>query len=169
MRWRALALALAAGLAGCSAAADQARICSAVRPGWSTPAEGVPDHVLVNRVSVSGTGALKWNGVPIGRARLREFLAIVREMEPLPFTILRQEGEVDCAFLESVRDDLAGALPCAEGYCGEGQGRWGPAYGPRRLSPDGERASANAIAEMEEMVEAAERLTDEASVSSPER
>lgn len=109
-----LALALAAAPAA----------CQGPRAGWARPSAGIPHLAVVNRVAVAGSGLIRWNGVPIDRDTLGQYLALVRTMRPLPFTILQPAPNVDCAFLRAVRDDIAAALPCAAGACGEWAAAW---------------------------------------------
>jgi len=151
---RAAALALSGAVCSCAAPATQAGSCPGVGPDWAVPSDGLPHNILVNRVSVAGADRLRWNGEAISRAQLREYLTFVRGMRPRPFTILQPDRNVDCIFLEAVRADMEATLPCDEGACGEGRGRWGDGTGRRRLSPQAESDRANAIAEMDAAAEA---------------
>lgn len=154
-------LALAAALALGSAPAGA---CSAPRPGWLTPADG-PLERIINRVEVFDGDGLRWNGVPVTRAVLRQYLDIVRTMEPMPVTILEPFQGVDCAYLETVRDDIEAALPCADRACGEGVGDWTepepvpPEPVPLETVSDELRAAA---AEAARAAEEAARLAEEA-------
>lgn len=144
-----LCLAVSASTAISSPSGD----CTRRRTGWAAPADGIPHLAIVNRIVTSRGRALRWNGQPINRETLREYLGLVRAMEPMPFTILTAGPGVDCAFLEAIRDDMARALPCELGACGEGRGRWNDAppvqldtnsAAYRELDREAERAVANA-------------------------
>ena len=67
---------------------------------------------------------------------LRSYLQQVGRLEPVPFTILAPDPDADCGFLEAIRDEMEAALPCAQGACGEGRGRWG--YASMRPPPNEE-------------------------------
>ena len=110
-----LATALALGLGASQAAAQP---CSGPRPGWET-SNADRFGIIVNRVAVSGQGTLLWNGAAISRQRLRQYLALIGEMEPRPFTLLQPAPDTDCAFIEAVRDAIEAALPCPDLGCGE--------------------------------------------------
>ena len=134
-----------------------------MRAGWAVPANGTPHMAILNRVTVAGTGTLKWNGATITHNQLRRYLGEVGELRPMPFTILLPDPNADCAFLEAVRDDMARALPCDQA-CGEGRGDWLSGSRPRKLSPEAEGERANAIAEVEAIVDGLSENT-----ASPER
>lgn len=147
-RAAAVAIALAPGLGGAGKAAAQS--CPGPRPGWET-SDRDRLGIILNRVAVSGRGALLWNRVETSRERLRQYLAIVRQMEPMPFTLLQPAADADCAFLEAVRDDIEAALPGADHGCGEWAAGGGNDPGrspaekenwrtPDRLSEEDERA-----------------------------
>jgi hypothetical protein len=149
------ALALCLLAAGQPPPAPVSNSCAAPRPGWLTRLDGLPELAVVSRLSVAAGGRLEWNGTPVARATVREYLGLVRTMEPLPFTILAPDADADCAFLEAIRDDMAAALPCGEGACGEGRGRWGYGAILRPLAPEDEAEMANAAAELEAAADAA--------------
>lgn len=119
----ALAITLLSAFCGLAAAAPaQAsdRICGGSRPHWVTrPGPQAFEHVVFNRLRVSRDGALLWNGSPVTRDVLREYLALVAQMEPMPVTILDPAPGVDCTLLDSIRDDTERG--CAHGsMCVEG-------------------------------------------------
>jgi len=152
------ALALCLLVAGRGPAAPEPRECPGPRPGWLAPRDGLPHLTVFNRLTISRDNRLAWNRVPVSRETVRDYFRIVSTMQPLPFTILAPDRGVDCALLEAIRDDMAAALPCAEGACGEGRGRWGDGFGGRRPPPPGsqaERDLANAVAEIEAAADAA--------------
>jgi hypothetical protein len=103
--------------------------CTGLRPGWLAPSVQ-PHAARVNRVVLTGRDQIEWAGMPITRETLRYYLARLRTMDPLPLTVIEPAPTVDCALLESVRDDLEAALPCALGACGEGIGPWAASYPP---------------------------------------
>jgi hypothetical protein len=122
---RAIAMLSPAMLLACAVAESQAPAnCAGPRAGWVTPSDGSPHWAIINRISIDPNQVIKWNGVEVSRERLREYLGIVRTMNPLPFTVLSFERDVDCQLLGSIRDDMAAALPCDQGACGEGRGPW---------------------------------------------
>lgn len=121
---RILAAFLCLAVTASTASASPSSACSGRRTGWMGPSDGTPDHVAINWISIPRERELRWHGKRIDRARLRYYLGIVATMRPLPFTILRPGPGVDCAFLEAIRDDMEAKLPCAQGLCGEGRGRW---------------------------------------------
>jgi hypothetical protein len=122
---RAVAMLASAMLFGCGVADSHALLnCTAPRAGWAVPSDGSPHMAVINRIAIGRDQGIKWNGVAVSRERLREYLGIVRTMEPLPFTILSFASDVDCQLLESIRDDMAASLPCDRGACGEGRGPW---------------------------------------------
>jgi hypothetical protein len=104
-------------------AAAPANGCAGPRPGWLAPSVQ-PPSVSLNRVAFWGRDQLLWNGVPITRQILRQYLGLVGSIEPLPLTIVVPRDDVDCALLEAVRDEIEAALPCAAQVCGDGAGAW---------------------------------------------
>lgn len=152
------ALVLCLLVAGQAPAAPERRDCPGPRPGWATPRDGMPHLAMFNRITISRDNRLAWNREPVTRAMLRDYFDTLSEMRPLPFTILAPDPGVDCALLEAIRDDMAAALPCAEGACGEGRGRWSDGLGGRQAPPPGSQAEsdfANAVAEIEAAADAA--------------
>ncbi|HYI49005.1 MAG TPA: hypothetical protein VEX35_11140 [Allosphingosinicella sp.] len=149
----------AAALALCLLTADHPpaapSACPGPRPGWLTPRDGLPHLTVVNRLRVTRGNRLEWNRVPVTRDTVRGYLGLVGNMRPLPFTILAPDRDADCAFLEAIRDDMAAELPCNEGGCGEGRGRWGDGDVQRPLTPEAESERANIVAEIEAAADAA--------------
>ncbi|HVQ08910.1 MAG TPA: hypothetical protein VMS43_10810 [Allosphingosinicella sp.] len=104
-------------------AAAPATGCAGPRPGWLAPTIQARS-VSLNRISFRARDQLLWNGVPITRQILRQYLDVVATIEPLPLTIVVPGDDVDCALLETVRDEIEAALPCAARVCGDGAGAW---------------------------------------------
>jgi hypothetical protein len=140
-------LAAGAAQAAQSASAREEASCRDVRAGWARRADGTPELVVINRIRVSRDGALTWNGAPVTRAILNQYLGFVRAMEPMPFTILIPDRDTDCAAIETIRDLMEAALPCRDGACGEGRGSWPFAPALQRSDPEADGDLANAAAE----------------------
>jgi hypothetical protein len=82
-----------------------------------------PPHMvdLSNTIGIK-RGRLTWNGVAIERETLHKYLALLATMVPPLFTVIEAAPDADCELLEAVRADVAAALPCDMGVCGEGLG-----------------------------------------------
>lgn len=104
-------------------AAAPASGCAGPRPGWLAPAIQPPSRRF-NRITLSARDEILWNGVPVTRPILRQYLDLVATMNPVPLTILAPRHESDCALIEALRDEIEAALPCAAQICGEGAGAW---------------------------------------------
>jgi hypothetical protein len=146
---------LFAPLLAAALTAQGAPRCADPPEGWLTPDYALPRDVSVNRLRVSGRDGLRWNGAPVSRATLSAYLAIVRTIEPRPITLIEPAQDVDCRFLEAMRAEIARAMPCAGGLCGEGIG-WAhaddrPFHAPVEPAADlaARRSSAGLEAERE--------------------
>ncbi|HEV7658791.1 MAG TPA: hypothetical protein VGO55_02985 [Allosphingosinicella sp.] len=123
-------------------AAAPANGCAGPRPGWLAPVL-LPPSRHFNRITVSARDGILWNGAPVTRPILRQYLDFVANMTPVPLTILAPRHDADCALIEALRDEIEAALPCAAQVCGEGAGAWTehdllpapPPMPPRRARP----------------------------------
>ncbi|TMJ11804.1 MAG: hypothetical protein E6G94_15110 [Alphaproteobacteria bacterium] len=118
---RPLAIAaLAALLISGDAPAAPGGGCAAPMPSWRTPGYGW-HNAIRNYVRIDKSGALTWNRMPIDVATLREYLHIVRTMNPVPATVLTIDPGTDCETVRRIRLEIERALDCAHsGLCGEG-------------------------------------------------
>lgn len=110
---------------GGDAARRDASSCPALRSGWLSPAEGVPDHRVLLDVRMRGPDIVRGNRV-VSRRTLRTYLSRSRTMAPAPFIAFDPKGAADCAVATAVRDLIHEAARCGEAvFCGQGgRGEW---------------------------------------------
>ncbi|MES1971309.1 MAG: hypothetical protein V4472_02555 [Pseudomonadota bacterium] len=88
-------------------------------PSWSK--QGVENGELMsfNRIEVAPSKLL-WNGVPIDRDILADYLNQIRLMNPQPVTALTIAQTAKCEDVAAVRQTMEGRLQCAsEIHCVE--------------------------------------------------
>jgi hypothetical protein len=111
----------------CSEQNTYARHCAAPLSHWRLPADGINHDAITNRVRISDTGALSWNGVPVSEDTLRRYMEISRELEPLPFAILDVDAHAPCTKVHRIRAQMNRVYCNWRWACGEGTGKWAPA------------------------------------------
>ena len=76
-------------------------------------------------IRIAADSSIRWNGNPVSRSALREYLAIVRDLRPPMAIILRVDADADCETVGTIRGDMEALLHCSStGLCGEGDGEW---------------------------------------------
>lgn len=77
--------------------------------------------VVMNKVALDHAGSLYWNGKPVTKEALDEYLAQMHILDPEPVTFLETEMGVPCASLDAIRDQMERQLKCSKGgRCNEG-------------------------------------------------
>jgi biopolymer transport protein ExbD len=76
-------------------------------------------------VGINGSGGITWNNQAVNERTLARYLDVSRQMNPLPFLILKADADAPCAAVEQVRA-LMGQRFCKSqvSSCGEGDGEW---------------------------------------------
>jgi biopolymer transport protein ExbD len=75
----------------------------------------------MNEVAIDHTGALYWNGKPISREQLIEYLKISHTLNPEPTVFLQTEMGVPCSALDALREQMDQMLECKKSNrCAEG-------------------------------------------------
>jgi hypothetical protein len=119
--WRASILVTALyGLCGCSNEQPVGPECPSLLSSWSTPQDGRSAFRPMNVVAFSASG-ITWNREVLSDKKLREYLAVGRTMNPVPFTVLDPTGAPDCRTATKLRDEINEAADCqGQGVCGQG-------------------------------------------------
>lgn len=66
----------------------------------------------VNRIVVTASGEIQWNGVAVDAVRLRQYLDIVRTMAPQPRTVVRIEPGAPAGATAQVGEVVSLAMNC---------------------------------------------------------
>ncbi|MBU6267420.1 MAG: hypothetical protein KGN34_07765 [Sphingomonadales bacterium] len=84
----------------------------------------------MNVIEFSGS-RLIWNGIVISHSTMRDQLAAVRQMSPMPLTVLDTKGAPDCQTAIQLRDEVNESADCQHtGNCGLGtREAWKHAHG----------------------------------------
>lgn len=77
---------------------------------------------MLNKVALDRTGALYWNGKPVTKEVLDQYLAQSEGLNPEPWVFLETEMGAPCASLDAVRDQIDKHMHCtsASRRCNEG-------------------------------------------------
>jgi hypothetical protein len=103
------------GADGSDRAAATAPACSAPA-GWNIEVTAdAPDHV-VNIVSINAAGTTHWNGIPIDKVKLRQYMDVVSTMLPTPGTAVEVDPGAPCAQVADAVRIVGNAVEC-ERYC----------------------------------------------------
>ena len=84
--------------------------------GWSIEASGEDPDQFLNTVSIDSAGTTHWNGVPIDRLTLRQYMDIVSTMFPTPGTVVEVEPGAPCAPVTEAVKIIGHAVEC-ERHC----------------------------------------------------
>ena len=66
----------------------------------------------LNRVALSGTDGVRWNGSPVSLATLGRYLELVTTLEPTPLVVVRVAPETDPALLADFSETVRLSMRC---------------------------------------------------------
>lgn len=122
----AIAAAMAAplALAGCSGGP-----CSVAGDNWPSKIERTPETSDTHaEVSIDRTGALQWRGMlggeggrRVGAEELGESVALINQVTPRPWLVVRMAEDADCPTVRRTRNQLVELPMCKQGRCVEGE------------------------------------------------
>jgi hypothetical protein len=96
-----------------------------MRPGDNPGNYPLWHHLAINRIGVAADNSLRWNGTPVTRPALREYLTGISTLGPPMAVVLRVDPRADCQIVRDIRDDMEELVRCrSSGLCGEGDGDW---------------------------------------------
>ena len=113
-------LLLAATLASCADEEPVSATCPSVLPKWSKPQDGRSAFRIMNVVAFAQSGPT-WNGQPVAREELSEYLERGNLIEPAAFVVLDPSAASDCKAATELRDFINQEADCqGVGFCGQG-------------------------------------------------
>jgi biopolymer transport protein ExbD len=71
----------------------------------------------LNLVIVDRSGALLWNGVPVERRRLEDYVAAQAQAAPPPFLVVTPERDAPCALVQETLSIALRAGRCRPDRC----------------------------------------------------
>ena len=74
----------------------------------------IPPDEVINRVELARSGASWWNGAPIDRAQLRQFLDITTGMTPQPLLVVHVEKDAPQKAIEDLHEAIVRASICPQ-------------------------------------------------------
>lgn len=100
------------------AEAEGALTCGAIGPGWTQTRS---DRArAVNSLAVDGyQGKPIWNGTPVTREDVQEYLGTTAQMSPQPVFVLIVGPHADCSEVAVYRNMANSILKCGNGLCVE--------------------------------------------------
>jgi hypothetical protein len=111
-------------LTSCGYQRTYAEGCGPSPKGWITPRQGRGVLSVLSVISVQSDGAVLWNDKPISEERLRSYLKLTSELNPVPVTQIKFSSSTDCDTVRRLRNLMASNLDCSYGKCAEGTGKW---------------------------------------------
>lgn len=105
---------LATSIALALAVQHPAQCAIPARWGVEKPVPG--QQQVANRISVSATGGIRWNGSPIDRATLKQYLASADRFVPRPQVVIPAHG-TDCGALQSLAAQIEETMACDPAIC----------------------------------------------------
>lgn len=100
------------------AAAQGARTCGVLAPGWAATRS---DRArAVNSLAIDGSqDKPTWNGAPVTPDDVREYLNLTSQMSPQPVFVLVVGPHADCSEVAVYRRMATDILKCGNGLCVE--------------------------------------------------
>ena len=90
------------------------------RPAWVLSGDdwwkGLPATAEVpnrNKIEVTRSGSITWNGQSVSKDELRDLLRDVTELSPQPLTQFEWEPDSPCDAIEQVREQMSEVLKCS--------------------------------------------------------
>lgn len=94
--------------------------CGSPPPGWETSQQD--GTRAFNTITVHGGSdslRLSWNGAPVTRKQVREYLEIAKALRPVPTLVLSVEPAAECSEVRRLRQMIDRTLKCENGQCVE--------------------------------------------------
>jgi hypothetical protein len=118
----AIALSLLACSKGEQEPAKHAIDCGVLPPAFYHPddpafwrGKGIPiEPTPVNQITLHQNGKVLWNKKEISHHGLVSYLALVSDLQPVPYASFSFEAGASCAQLTKIRDLMLAELRCAE-------------------------------------------------------
>ena len=99
-----------------SASPALAATCGGAPSGWKTSR---PHGQVINTLAIDDAKPATWNGSPVTREQVRQYVGLTKELNPVPTLLLVVSPAADCAEVRTFRQMIDTTLDCKAGQCVE--------------------------------------------------